>query len=319
MPAARIVVVGAGLSGTACARVLALAGHAVQVRERGRVVGGRAASRTLAGRRVDLGASYLTARDEGFRAVVDGWVARGLAFPWAESFAVREPDGWRTTSRGPVRYRTPGGIRTLVEDLAAGLDVRLSSPVHAVGPGPEVDGERVDAVVLALPDPQAEPLLAPALEQERATVTGREWEPVVALAAGFDVRGWDLDGCFVDPAAPGGDVLAWVADDGRRRGDGAPVLVAHSTSTFAGRHLRAPDDAGPDMTVAVRALLDLPAPAWTAVHRWSLARPAQARDASFFLGDAGVGLCGDGWGSPRAETAWVSGTRLGQALVDRLG
>ena len=31
-----------------------------------------------------------------------------------------------------------------------------------------------------------------------------------------------------------------------------------------------------------------------------------------------VGVCGDGWGpTPKVETAWLSGTRLGQALVRR--
>ena len=33
-----------------------------------------------------------------------------------------------------------------------------------------------------------------------------------------------------------------------------------------------------------------------------------------------VGVCGDGWGpSPKVETAWLSGTRLGRALAQRLG
>ena len=59
-------------------------------------------------------------------------------------------------------------------------------------------------------------------------------------------------------------------------------------------------------------------PEWTYLHRWSLARPAEAREQTFHLGEAMVGLCGDGWGSPRVETAWLSGRALGQALVKRL-
>jgi renalase len=313
------------------------------VRDRGRAPGGRAASRTLHGRRVDLGASYLTARDERFVAVVDGWARRGLAVPWTDRFAVARPDGWATTRSGLVRYGTPAGIRSLVEDLASGLDVRTGDPVASVGPGPQVDGEPCDAVVLALPDPQAEPLLDPALTEERRAVADRTWEPVLALAAGFADRTWDdgagddgagddgagdggsgeghpfRDGCFVDPAAPTGDVLGWVADDGRRRGDGAAVLVAHSTSAFAAAHLVDPDEAVPDLVASLRTLLGLPPPIWTAVHRWSYARPAEPRDLPFHLGDCGVGLCGDGWGAPRFETAWLSGTLLGEELARRLG
>ena len=55
-----VVVVGAGLAGLACARVLLDAGHHVVVRERSRVVGGRFASQRLDGRPVDIGAAYFT-------------------------------------------------------------------------------------------------------------------------------------------------------------------------------------------------------------------------------------------------------------------
>lgn len=319
----RVTVIGAGVSGIAAARALVDAGVAVTVLDRGRAPGGRAASRTLAGRPVDTGASYLTARDDGFRAVVDGWLARGLAHRWTDRFSVVRPDGWsRTSEDGPVRYGTAGGMRSLVEDLAGGLDVRTGTAVSSVASAPvgcTVDGEPCDGVVVALPDPQAAAVLDPALVDERAVVEGRRWEPVLALAAGFAQRAWDVDGrfqdgCFVDDGGP----LSWVADDGRRRGDGAPVLVAHSTPAFAGEHLTDADAAGPALTDALRRLLDLPAPAWTHVHRWSYARPAQPRDQPFHLGPAMVGLCGDGWGSPRFETAWCSGTLLGQELARRL-
>jgi renalase len=166
-----------------------------------------------------------------------------------------------------------------------------------------------------MPDPQAARLLGPDLPAERAAVEGRAWEPVVALAAGFADRSWPFaDGVFVDHP-----VLAWVADDGARRGDGAPVLVAHSTGPFAARHLADPAGAVPGMVAALREVVGVPAPAWEHVHRWSIARPAQPREEPFHLGEAGVGICGDGWGSPRVETAWLSGTRLGEELVRRLG
>lgn len=313
-----VVVVGAGVAGVACARVLHGAGVAVRVLDRGRVPGGRAASRTLHGRRVDVGASYLTVRDPAFAAVVEDWVARGLAAPWTDVMSVARADGWTTTHAGPVRYGTPHGIRTLVEDLAAPLDVRTGSDAGEVGVGPTLDGQRWDAVVLAVPDPQALDLLDPALADEHAAVAGREWEPVLSLAAGFAERTWDLDGAFVDAGHPEGGTLSWVADDGQRRGDGAPVLVAHSTAPAAAPHLDDPQGAVPDLRDALRRLLDLPEPAWTHVQRWSLARPAQPREQAFHLGPARIGLCGDGWGSPRFETAWVSGTALGRALVAEL-
>jgi predicted NAD/FAD-dependent oxidoreductase len=195
--------------------------------------------------------------------------------------------------------------------------VQQDATVTSVGPGPVVDGRPYDAVVLAMPDPQAERLLDPALEAERAAVADRAWEPVLAVAAGWDARSWapDFDGCFVN----GSERLGWIADDGRRRGDGAAVLVGHSTSPYAADRLADPQAAGEDLVAAVRGVLQVDAPpAWTRVQRWTFARPAAPRDAPFHLGEAGVGLCGDGWGSPRVETAWASGDALGRALVERL-
>jgi renalase len=311
-----VVIVGAGIAGVSCARELTAAGVPVDLRERSYVPGGRLSSRTIAGRRVDLGASYLTCRTPEFQAVVDSWLERGLARVWTDRFPVRTPSGWEDDKPGPVRYGTAGGLRSLVEDLATGLSGSYRSEVSDVGPGPTVDGVPAAAVVLAMPDPQASDLLAEELTEELAAVGGREYEPVLALAAGWRERCWrDLDGVFVrdDPD------LSWIADDGRRRGDGAPVLVAHSTSPFASPHLDQPEQAAEPMLAALLRVMEIEQPPeWTYLHRWSLARPADAHDEPYHLGEAMVGLCGDSWGSPKVETAWTSGRALGRALAERL-
>ena len=71
---------------------------------------------------------------------------------------------------------------------------------------------------------------------------------------------------------------------------------------------------------SLRSAIALPeAPAWTHAHRWSFASPAAPHDEEYALGDDLVGLAGDGWGSPKVETAWRSGTLLGRAIAARLG
>ncbi|RLV50538.1 FAD-dependent oxidoreductase [Nocardioides mangrovicus] len=304
-----VVVVGAGISGVACARALQEAGLAVRVLDRGHRVGGRMARHGGAGRPADVGASYLTVSDDAFAAVVDGWHEAGLARPWTDTFCVLGDDEPQL-KQGPVRWGTPFGLQTLVEDLARGLEVTRED-VAAL--------PAAATVVLAMPDPQARRLVPEG--HPLADRLDREFEPVLALTLRLPERTWDtvspsghFDGAFVSdhPA------LAWVADDGRRRGDDAPVLVAHSTASFARQHLADPNAAALGLQVALQALLRLPEPTYRAVQRWTYARPVGERDEPFALVD-GIGVCGDGWGaSPKVETAWLSGHALGRELAQRL-
>ena len=226
-------------------------------------------------------------------------------------------DSAPTDKDGPVRWGAPRGLRSLVEDLARDLDVERVdvSSVDEVRGGAQV-------VVLAMPDPQARRLVD---GHPVADVLDRTWEPVLALAARWPSRTWDdvspsgrFEGAFVndDP------VIGWIADDGRRRGDDAPVLVAHSTPDLAARHLAEPSAAAPEMVAGLRRLLDLDEPQDVHLHRWTYARPVGRREASYAVVDGPggpVAVCGDGWGpSPKVETAWLSGTRLGRELGQRL-
>lgn len=313
-------VIGSGIAGLACARALHDAGLPVRVLDRGRTPGGRMGGRTLHGRVVDLGASYLTVSADGpFQDVVDDWIGRGLAREWTDTFAVAGPDGVTDSKSGPMRYGAANGLRSLVVDLAVGLDITQQHAVsHVVaGPTPTVDGEPAAAVVLALPDPQAHRLLVPGWTSE-SVLEPHGWQATLAVAMGWSTRQWpaDLHGAFVhdDP------IVEWIADDGDRRGDGAPVLVAHTTPEFAAEHLEHPDDAGAGVIEAVTRVLGIDVePEWTHVHRWTFAKPARPREEPFHLAD-GVGLCGDGWSAPsKVQSAWTSGDKLGREIARNLG
>jgi renalase len=312
-----VVVVGAGISGVACAGVLRSAGVPVTVLDRGRTVGGRMASSRHDGRPVDIGASYFTVADPAFESVVADWEQRGLARPWTDTFDAISDDR-REIRTGTMRWAAPAGLRSLVTDLAAGLQVRSATCVEAVdlAGALTVDGEEADAVVLAMPDPQARRILTPALS-EIATALTDDFQPVLALTAVFAERGWEpFDGAFVNDHP----TLNWIADDGRRRGDDAPVLVAHSTPEFARPRLADPALAGAELAAALRGILHIGArPLRTEVHRWTFGKPAGRREQPFFLGNAPIGVCGDAWSTrPRVESAFLSGRALGNALVERL-
>lgn len=317
------IVIGAGISGLACAH--AWQPEQLHIIDRGRRVGGRMATKTLRdtgtqwdGHLVDYGASYFTVSDDVFAQQVARWVQQGLAQPWTDTFHVYEPGGIIGTKTGPLRYSTPQGLRSLVQNLAdtlANVDFTFSTEVSALdfdGTTMRVDGESAAAVALCLPAPQAARFAAnylPAIEHT--------WEPVIAVTLVFHERVWaNIDGVFVndDP------ILTWIADDGRRRGDDAAVLVAHVNPVLAAGHLHDPTAVIPHVIAAVRRVLDIEEqPEWVETHRWSLARPLDAEaDLYWRHAHLPLGMAGDAWaGGPRVEAAWLSGHALGLALAGR--
>ena len=292
-----VVVVGAGIAGLACARELAAGGVTVRVHERGRVVGGRLASKRIDGRYADTGAAYLVADDPDFAALAEQWRARGLARPWTDTLAVYPGD--RTT--GPMRWAAPGGLRSLATDLAGGLDVVLSSELAAVPAG-------ADAVVLAMPGPQALRLDPPAAVADAARA--QVWEPVLAAVCTYPERSWpEIHGAFVNDHP----VLATIFDDGDRRGDGAPVLVAHSTADFARPRLADPAAAAGELAQAVGEVLGVAGRPEVHVHRWTYAQPRPGTPS--YASDGRVWLAGDAFGKPRVQTAWLSGRAVARAIL----
>ncbi len=307
------VVVGGGISGVACAAALQGVGADVELRERSHRLGGRMASRTLRdtgtvfdGRVVDIGASYFTVSDPHFAAEIARLESAGVVRQWTDGFHVAGPTGIEGVVGGPMRFAAAGGLRSVVEALASGLaSVTTNAVVERVT---EV---AADAVALCMPAPQAA-RLADGLPHDPVT-----WQPVLAVTCVFDRSHWiELDGVFVndDP------VITWIADDGSRRGDSAPVLVAHVDPVLSARHLEDPALVIPNVVAAIQRVLGFREhPDWVDVHRWSFAKPTSAHPESFWISDdATLALAGDGYADgPKVESAWLSGHRLGSELAAR--
>ena len=330
----RTIVIGGGISGVACAAALNDRGHSVTLLDTGRVLGGRMASRRIRdsgtpsdGHVVDTGASYFTAQHERFRLLIERLVGLGVVRAWTDTFHVASSEGILGVKTGPMRYTANSGLRSIVEHLASELrdtavmSARDSGPISVEESALTVNGEGVNAVAVCMPSPQARQLLnstSPALAAALDATHEVAWEPVIAVTAVFDEATWrEFDGIFVndDP------VITWIANDGSRRGNGAPVLVAHVQPVLAARHLTEPSQVLPAALGAVKRVLGISEhPSWADAKRWTYAKPLTASPQPFFL-DPGInlGLAGDAWSDgPRVETAWLSGHLLGEALADRL-
>jgi predicted NAD/FAD-dependent oxidoreductase len=193
-----------------------------------------------------------------------------------------------------MRWSAPGGLRGLAASLATGLEIAYGVDVT----------ELPDAqyVVLAMPGPEA--LRIAELPEAR----DQEWEPVLTAVLTYPSRSWDdFGGAFVNDHP----VLATVCDDGARRGDGAPVLVAHSTPRFA-RERR--EHAA--VVEAVGELLGIGSSPRAEFHLWPYAQP-RPRPGDFAR-SGNVYLCGDAFGRPRVQTAWLSGRAVARDILREL-
>lgn len=285
-----VVVVGAGIAGLACARELLDAGVPTRVLERLPGPGGRLTSDWIGNRWADTGAAYLTADDPAFLGRLQSWRIAGLARPWTDTFRGQH---------GPaaLRWSAPGGLRTLAADLARELDITYGVEVAELP-----RGKRDNAVVLAMPGPQALRIADLPAAREQS------WSPAVTAVLTYPERLWpDFAGAFVNDHP----VLSTVCDDGDRRGDRAPVLVAHSTATFAKEYEHG--DPGPAMARAVGELLGIGGEPEVTVRYWPQAQPKPGHGA-FAVRD-GVYLCGDAFGRPRVQTAWLSGRAVARKIL----
>lgn len=316
-----VLVIGAGIAGLSAAQALRTRGADVVVLEKSRGFGGRAASRTVHGHRVDLGAQFITVRDPRFAAQVDAWRAADVVREWCRGVSRWTAiEGWRhANAEAHPRFACPAGMNAIGKAMADGLDVRREvsvSRVRAEGAGWRIDTRDGDAwhaarVVVTAPVPQAlalvdEAVLERSLLDRLRAVT---YAPCHAVAMGF--VGVDA------PAWPGVQLpehpdLAWVAHDSSRRDArpaGVVTLVLHATPGYTRRRFDAPGETvAAELFEAARALLPWDAaPAWTHHHRWRYARPEFTLPEPALPMAPGLALAGDAFGEGRVEGAYLSG------------
>lgn len=323
----RVAVIGAGLAGLSCAARLAEAGCRVDVFEKSRGTGGRLNTRRDHGTAFDQGAQYFTARDPRFVARVQAWEADGVVARWDVHPHLLAPDGRLEPSPDDtVRYVGVPGMNALGRALA-GRQIALCTEVQ-VARLSRADGRWTlhapeqlafagfDAVVVAVPAPQAAPLVS-ASSLLSATVAAAVMEPCWSVTLGFDVP----TAIGFDAAFARGQPVSWMARNSAKPGRaGLPeTWVLHAAPAWTEEHLEAPADA------VARHLCDwfrataapgLPAPSWRHAHRWRFARTVHSVPDGHHLDSAlQLGICGDWCAGGRVEGAWLSGYLLAGALL----
>lgn len=301
------LIVGAGMSGLAAAGALRNASWHVTVLDKGRVPGGRMATRTFDDGRFDYGAQFFTLRDEAFATLARPWIEAGQAVPWNEK-----------------RYRVPGGMRSIAEAMQEGLDVRLSERVARVrqtAGGWEAiadSGEKFRAASLLLtpPVPQSLQLLAASQvelnEGDWALLEGASyWKCITVLARIDGQTHAGADGF----AAPERGPLQWVADNFAKGVSRLPgCLTIHATREFSEEYWeRSASETAEAVLAAAGAYFDGRVRSYY-LHRWRYAEPAVQLPVPFHSVGTLV-FAGDVFGGPRIGGAAASGLAAAAHLL----
>jgi predicted NAD/FAD-dependent oxidoreductase len=306
------LIVGAGASGLACASRFVVAGRNCLVLDRGRRPGGRASSRQLPdGRTMDLGVPLFRLGDPAVLAMLASLEARGRVVRWPGIVADRTGDAltFRDPDRDP-RWTGAPSTGALLSSLAEGLPVRqeyTASTVVLDSGGWGVTCEdgarfRADALVLALPLPQARRLVA--------DCPGAAFDNDACLVAALDVP----SDAWLDWMGSADTVACYVHDDDLLaltvRRPGRP-LVVHTSEAWSRPRLDKPVAAwAEELSQRLADRLGGAAAAVVHAHRWTFARPrGPLAGGCGWDPERRLAVCGDAWIGPtgRFEGALRSG------------
>ncbi|MFK7944862.1 MAG: NAD(P)/FAD-dependent oxidoreductase [Paracoccaceae bacterium] len=302
-----VAVIGAGITGLACARALADAGRDVVVFDKGRGIGGRMATRRVGDDMAfDHGAQYFRARSPAFQDVITEANAAGLVSEWPAA-----------RSDSPAWVGTPG-MNGLAKHVARGLDVRQNveiTSVRRVANGWNLShaaGEETAAhLICTVPVVQARPLLGqePGMLDAMAQVQAHPcWALMIAFDGQINAPDWQR---------PDGSALAWTARNSAK--SGRPEIecwVAHATSDWSRTHLEQDrSEAAERLSHAFAKLIGpLPDVLYTSAHRWRYAT-TQTALAEPFLRAEGLHIGGDWCLGARVEHGFESGRAVAADLL----
>ena len=316
----KIAIVGAGISGCACASQLALLGHEVVLIEKGRGVGGRMATRRMDGARIDHGAQFFTTRDARLKQFNQSWLKEEQVVPWYDQIPGR-PD-----LPSDMRYRGKMGMTGPAKSLSQNCELALNFFVEKVVREKgwkiyERDGNgRVifaDHLVLTIPSVQMLELLdRSSLDLGAETMSGLRKIRHTRCLAVLGIL--DRPSTLAHPGAvtkPVPDV-DWLSDNQVKGISDVPAITLHASAGFSEKYWEMDAEVWvPGMLKSAEGVLGAKVSKWV-FHRWGFAKPVQTFGATYFhQPELGLTLAGDGFGGERVERACLSGLDAAEAIL----
>ncbi|WP_313296140.1 FAD-dependent oxidoreductase [Diaphorobacter sp.] len=342
----RFAVIGAGMSGIACARTLAQAGHDVTVFEQHGDAAGRTAIVDSVCGGFDAGAQYFTVRDQRFETALA--TVPGLCRAWSVNTVRVLDEAGRVVAAAPPpgerHWVATPGMDALVKAWAAPLakngQLLVNTPIARIerdALSPEqwqlhaetADGGSqifagFDAVLLAVPAPVAQAILGEHQTPWEDTLNNVEMAPCWTLMLGFAhaVRpGLTTLGPQWNAARSTHHRIAWLARESSKPGRSqVERWTVQASPQWSKEHLN--DDKGRVQAKLMRAFSEVTGihatPTLVETRRWRHARTMMPMGKPA-LWDSGaqLGLCGDWCLGHRLEDAFLSGLELALAAIGK--
>ena len=326
----KCAIVGAGVAGLICARVLREQRHEVIVYDKGGRVGGRLASRDRDADQFDYGAQYFTARDPRFAKEVEEWVATGIAAEWQGNFARLKQGKVENETVSSPRFVGLPLMRSIGEKLVRKTEVRTSHKIDEVGHLNEkwfVAGSKrfagswdrfaafdYDVIVLNMPPAQVIDLV-PCGEAESVQLEPC-WTVMLSFADRLEIP---FDGAYIH-----GGPLSWVARDsskvGRPEGE---RWVLQASAEWSAQNIDLSEEQALSALreeFSKQSSASLPKLTFEKAHLWRYAKPVNPLSAGFIYdAERSIGYCGDWCQGARVEDAFVSGLKLAECILASRG
>jgi predicted NAD/FAD-dependent oxidoreductase len=312
-----VVVIGAGIAGIICARVLNKSGVSVLVLEKSKGTGGRMATRRIGDAAFDHGAQYFSTKTPDFQRLVKEAASAGIVREWRPNITDKVHPRWIGTQ----------GMNSVPKYIAGEIPILKNEKVHQIrekNSGWEVLTEsggvyQADAMVSAIPAPQANAILKESkIDLPETPFDKIAYHPCFALLLTLKKN--------ADFAPYGGlmldnEVISWIADNNIKGVSKLPSLTIHATPAFSTQYLEEdPKTVAGFMMESVRSLVSLSDISDIQLHRWRYSLAYMRYEQAFWKapGVSTLYFGGDGFGMGNIEGAFNSGLSIARDIIENL-
>ena len=339
-----IGIIGAGISGLTAGKFLAKAGHEVTVFEKSSGFGGRMATRyagTGSESKMDHGIPMFSAKSLEFNKFVSELREKGLIERWGDSISMYDGDILIKQDPNPSStstYTAVKGMNSVGKYLSRYVDVKLNTKVGGLTYFGKNRSQKkpwvinmtssstflADAVIIALPAPQAYGILNSTIDEINALKLVRvideiHYRPSYSLMVGYGDKpapAWQGVKCK-------NSNLDFISNEKtKRKNEQETSFVLHASESFTLRHQKG------DEEVIVREMLSdfaeiaggwVSVPDWHQLHFWRYSSPRTYLKRPFFEmedKDGPLALIGDYFNGDSVEDAYLSGYELAKKWIE---